>query len=576
MRVLISDPAAPFDRVLRRAIEAEGHTVVSGGGGGGGAEIDVVIVSMLGLITAGAPVEDGGASGISTRLRNAHDRGARRAIVLSGIDAVGPRPLGEGFAFEGSPPHPVDAVGAALLAAELEAIECVNALGITLVILRAGHVYDDGNPGCLQPLVEALACGTAAELETLLRDRVPVPTHVDDVARAAALAVEKGDWIYHVTDPPPTAAEIVRALVEADHRLNRPWLEPVLRRGRSWIRFPYPPHRAACELGFVPRWDVVRGARAALGREVDRVGRFDPAQAGSDVFEQEARFWDQEGRAEREMSLRPHDWGLDLELGNAIQAPTYRFMKKILERHRPATVLDLGCGSGVFSRYMARYGGIRGTGIDLSSVKIEKARDLARAQGVAHLVDYRVANALEYAAPERVDLICALGSLHHLPDIERNLPAIIERNLKPGGFILAVEPFYEGYHPAFLRLMSWIANSRLRRFFEVDRYEEIAGAAERGQTIFGESPAGLVHHHGSCTLDQYLRSAFEPIAIRYAQFLTPFFANALVVFQRSKGVARVARRLVPAVVRLDSFLCRFRRWSRWAAVGLYAVRPRRP
>jgi 2-polyprenyl-3-methyl-5-hydroxy-6-metoxy-1,4-benzoquinol methylase len=301
---------------------------------------------------------------------------------------------------------------------------------------------------------------------------------------------------------------------------------------------------------------------------------FDSGRPGESVLDQETRFWDQHELVKHEIAARPHDWAFDVQLGNVIQAPTYRFMETVFKKLRPRSVLDIGCGSGVYSRSMARYGGIRAIGVDLSPVQIATAKELAREAEVSHLVDYRVANAFEFTADERVDAICAFSALHHFPDIERHLPAIVERNLKPGGFILAAEPFYEGFHPAVLRLVSWIARSRWRRWFDVDRYEEIAAAAQRGETLLGESPAGLVHHHAPGALDAYLRSAFAPIAIHYTQLFAPFFANAFVIYQRSQRVAQVARRLVPAVVRFDSLLCRFRRWSRWAAVGLYAVRPR--
>jgi SAM-dependent methyltransferase len=302
--------------------------------------------------------------------------------------------------------------------------------------------------------------------------------------------------------------------------------------------------------------------------------KFDHGPAGESLLEKEARFWDQHELVMAEIASQPHDWAFDLEVGNVIQAPTYRFMKTVFEDLRPRIVLDVGCGSGVYSRYMARYGGVRAIGVDLSPAQIAKATDLAREAGVGHLVDYRVANAFEFKADERVDAICAFGALHHFPDIERHLPEIVERNLKPGGFIFAAEPFHEGFHPAIQRFMSRIARSRWRRWFDVERYERIAAAAERGETILGESPAGLVHHHESAALDSYLRSAFEVISIRYTQLFAPFFANAFIIYQRSPRVARLARRLVPTVVRLDSVLCRFRRWSRWAALGLYAVRPR--
>src|SRR5262249_34551696 len=150
-----------------------------------------------------------------------------------------------------------------------------------------GHLYADGEPGCLLPYVEALRAGTSAALEAALRRPTPVPTHVEDVAQAAALAVQAGDWIYHVTpDPPPTAVEILQALRAADPDLASPTVASGLRTASPESSFPYPPHRARRELSFVPRWDIMRGARAAIGREVDRAGfRFEESAAGSTVLE---------------------------------------------------------------------------------------------------------------------------------------------------------------------------------------------------------------------------------------------------------------------------------------------------
>lgn len=290
------------------------------------------------------------------------------------------------------------------------------------------------------------------------------------------------------------------------------------------------------------------------------------------IREQEARFWDEHEKSRPAMIAKPHDWAFDIELGNAIQAPTYHFLESVIKRLRPGTILDIGCGTGVYSRSLARHGRIRGLGIDLSQAQVDRASQLAREAGVSDLIKYHVADALEYTAPEKVDAICAFGVLHHLPDVETLLPGIIERNLKPGGVLIAVEPFHEGFPPSVLRFMSWIANSRLRRWFDIERYEAIAAAAERGETILGESPSGLLHEHKPGALDAYLRSAFDPVCIRYTRVYAPFFANAFVIYQKSTRVARLARMMVPSVVRLDSMLCRFPRWSRYATLGLYAVR----
>ena len=54
------------------------------------------------------------------------------------------------------------------------------------------------------------------------------------------------------------------------------------------------------ELSFVPGFSIARGVRSAIGREVDRdVFKFDTVTDPKDVLDAEARFWDQQERAER-------------------------------------------------------------------------------------------------------------------------------------------------------------------------------------------------------------------------------------------------------------------------------------
>jgi len=47
-------------------------------------------------------------------------------------------------------------------------------------------------------------------------------------------------------------------------------------------------------------------------------------------------------------------------------------LKEIIELQKPKTSLELGCGLGIFSSFMASQG-IKATGVDFSSVAIEKA-----------------------------------------------------------------------------------------------------------------------------------------------------------------------------------------------------------
>jgi MPBQ/MSBQ methyltransferase len=63
-------------------------------------------------------------------------------------------------------------------------------------------------------------------------------------------------------------------------------------------------------------------------------------------------------------------------------------------------VLDVGCGIGGATRYLASALGCRVTGIDLTPQYIDVARDLARRTGLADKITYEVASALAMPFPD--------------------------------------------------------------------------------------------------------------------------------------------------------------------------------
>lgn len=103
------------------------------------------------------------------------------------------------------------------------------------------------------------------------------------------------------------------------------------------------------------------------------------------------------------------------------------------------TVLDLACGSGIYTRPLARrLPRGRVLGLDLSAPMLAYARDRARREGLANLVIARAdARALPCAGAS-VDLVLCAAALHLMPDVPRVL-AEVARVLVPGGrVILAV------------------------------------------------------------------------------------------------------------------------------------------
>eukprot|EP00562_Extubocellulus_spinifer_P030279 CAMPEP_0178707070 /NCGR_PEP_ID=MMETSP0699-20121125/15792_1 /TAXON_ID=265572 /ORGANISM="Extubocellulus spinifer, Strain CCMP396" /LENGTH=394 /DNA_ID=CAMNT_0020355009 /DNA_START=177 /DNA_END=1361 /DNA_ORIENTATION=- len=104
-----------------------------------------------------------------------------------------------------------------------------------------------------------------------------------------------------------------------------------------------------------------------------------------------------------------------------------------------AKVLDVGCGVGGTSRYLAKSLGPKAdvTGITLSPNQVKRATELAEEQGVPN-AKFTVMNALEMDFPDNTfDVVWACESGEHMPDKEAYINEMM-RVLKPGGkFVMA-------------------------------------------------------------------------------------------------------------------------------------------
>ncbi len=101
-------------------------------------------------------------------------------------------------------------------------------------------------------------------------------------------------------------------------------------------------------------------------------------------------------------------------------------------------ILDLGCGIGGSSLYLAQKFNARIVGITLSPVQAGRARERAAAAGLSERVRFAVADALHPPfEPGSFDLAWSLESGEHMPDKRRFLQACAEM-LAPGGkFLMA-------------------------------------------------------------------------------------------------------------------------------------------
>ncbi len=93
-------------------------------------------------------------------------------------------------------------------------------------------------------------------------------------------------------------------------------------------------------------------------------------------------------------------------------------------------ILDIGCGNGRLSRFIAQKHVPQGhlVGIDNNQGMIFRAQKLFMAPNISYLH----ADAMDYVAPEEYDLIVSFWTLHQVSDYAKVLKNIT-RSLKPGG-----------------------------------------------------------------------------------------------------------------------------------------------
>ena len=102
----------------------------------------------------------------------------------------------------------------------------------------------------------------------------------------------------------------------------------------------------------------------------------------------------------------------------------------------PQNIIDVGCGIGGSSLYLAQKFDANVTGITLSPVQANRGTDRAKNAGLQEQVQFQVANALEMPFPDnQFDLVWSLESGEHMPDKTQFL-AECYRVLRPGGKLI--------------------------------------------------------------------------------------------------------------------------------------------
>jgi 2-polyprenyl-3-methyl-5-hydroxy-6-metoxy-1,4-benzoquinol methylase len=175
----------------------------------------------------------------------------------------------------------------------------------------------------------------------------------------------------------------------------------------------------------------------------------------------------------------------------------YEKLISFLPKRRYASVLDVGCGLGPFTRELSPHAG-RVLGVDLSETAVLQARDGSRAHPNVRFEqrDIQQIGKIE----EKFDLITVLDVLYYLPNLSdetlRSVAWQIETLLVPGGLLLLVNHFFfhvdaasrqtRRIHDSFRRNSSLqIVSENKRAFYLASLYSKL----ERAETPNGPAPA---------------------------------------------------------------------------------------
>ena len=112
-------------------------------------------------------------------------------------------------------------------------------------------------------------------------------------------------------------------------------------------------------------------------------------------------------------------------------------------------ILDVGCGIGGSSLYLAEKFQATSTGITLSPVQAARAAERAEIAGLAARSQFQVADALQMPfADDSFDLVWSLESGEHMPNKTQFLQECC-RVLKPGGKLMVATWCHRPSHPPY-------------------------------------------------------------------------------------------------------------------------------
>jgi len=245
---------------------------------------------------------------------------------------------------------------------------------------------------------------------------------------------------FQVASSADHASEIIDAVVSSTIEA-RP-AQPIAELARAATAVPTPSSSPTIgPLAPVPTAALLLGGIALAGYGVKKI--FDtPSRTYDANVGEEYDAWTEEGVLE-------YYWGEHIHLGYYTEAERakgytkkdfieakYDFVEEMLQwsgADHPPKILDVGCGIGGTSRYLAnKFPESKVTGITLSKNQVKRGTQLAADRGLSN-VNFQVMDALAMEFPDNsFDLVWACESGEHMPDKKAYVDEMI-RVLKPGG-----------------------------------------------------------------------------------------------------------------------------------------------
>lgn len=130
------------------------------------------------------------------------------------------------------------------------------------------------------------------------------------------------------------------------------------------------------------------------------------------------------------------------------------------------TVLDIGCGTGLFTLPCARRVGENGQviAVDLQEGMLEILKQKATQEGLVRRIRFHKAepHSLGLNYPERIDVALGFCVIHEVPDAARLMQEVFSL-LAPGGRFIIAEPKHEVPADEFEETLAMAASAGLSR-----------------------------------------------------------------------------------------------------------------